>query len=339
MSIHLNETETGRIKASGAVLWRPGAGDSRPEVALIHRPRYDDWSFAKGKADPGEHAVLTAVREVEEETGHRVVLGRRLPDTEYEVLGRPKRVKYWAGRVAEPGPGAFAPNDEVDELEWVSPAEAGKRLTNRLDAAVLDAFLSGPTETFPIVLQRHGKAERRGGAYPDDLARPLAPAGQQQAIALAELLAVYGAADLISSPAVRCVETVRPYADLHGVRMRTDAALTEISYVHAPRAVVSWLHELADRRTGTIVCTHGPLLDELIAAVLLGPGFGGSANLDHSPTLNGRPWSADLADRWTAESLHTGCAWVLHFAASGASAASADAGDSPRLVAVDRLKP
>ena len=103
MSVSMSKAESGgsRIKAAGAVLWRPGPVD--PRIALIHRERYDDWSFPKGKADPGEHALLTAVREVREETGVRAVLGRRLPNTEYEVLGRDKRVKYWSGRaVASP---------------------------------------------------------------------------------------------------------------------------------------------------------------------------------------------------------------------------------------------
>jgi 8-oxo-dGTP diphosphatase len=338
MSMHLSSTnETSRVKAAGAVLWRPGSGPAAagPEIALIHRERYDDWSFAKGKAEPGEHALITAVREVEEETGLRPVLGRRLPNTEYEALGRPKRVKYWSGRVAAasaPGAGeaGFVPNDEVDALEWLPAAEAGKRLTSPLDVRVLDGFLAAPAETFAIVLQRHGKAERRGAEYPEDLARPLAAAGRQQAIALTELLAVYGTEQLVSSPAVRCVETVTPYAEWHGVRLRTDSALTEISYVHAPRAIVSWLRELADRRTGTVVCTHGPLLDELIGAVLYGPAFGPAAGLP-GPWLNGRPWSEQVADHWTNGSLSTGCAWVLHFDAAGPG--------SPRLVAVDRLKP
>jgi phosphohistidine phosphatase SixA len=116
------------------------------------------------------------------------------------------------------------------------------------------------------------------------------------------------------------------------VELQTDSALTEISYVHAPRAVVSWLRDLADRRTGTIVCTHGPLLDELIGAVLYGPAFGPAAGME-GPWLNGRPWSEQVADHWTNGSLSTGCAWVLHFNTPKQGS------ESPRLVAVDRLKP
>lgn len=326
----------GRVKAAGGVVWRPGAepGDGH-QVALIHRPRYDDWSFPKGKSDPDEHPVLTALREIEEETGLRCELGRRLPGTEYEVLGREKRVRYWAARVAEAT--AFTPNDEVDALEWVEAGAAARRLTSPLDVAVLEAFLAAPADTYPIVLQRHGKAESRGGRWgegptADDLGRPLSPAGFAQADALAVLLGAYGARDVVTSPAVRCVETVRPYAELHGIKLETDSALTEISYVHAPRAVVGWLRELVERQRGTVVCTHGPLLDELISAVLYNPGFGGFAGAGDGPTLSGRPWSPETADQWANAPLHKGAAWVLHFDAA------AEVG-RPRLLAVDRLKP
>src|SRR6185503_11914470 len=125
--------DSGRIKAAGALLWRDGARGL--EIALIHRNRYDDWSFAKGKAEPDEHALVTAVREVQEETGHRAVLGRRLPNTEYTVLGRSKRVRYWAGHSAEAA--EFVPNDEVDVLEWLAPAAALDRLTRPQDRGVL----------------------------------------------------------------------------------------------------------------------------------------------------------------------------------------------------------
>jgi 8-oxo-dGTP diphosphatase len=322
----MNMIDAKRIKAAGALLWRDGP--QGPEIALIHRERYDDWSLPKGTAEPGEHALATALREVREETGHRVVLGRRLPNTEYEVLGRPKRVRYWAGHSTDTL--EFSPNDEVDALEWVTPGEAAARLTNPLDQHVLEAFLGGPARTFPVILQRHGKAEQRSPAYPDDLLRPLATHGEEQAAALAELLSAYGRLRVISSPAVRCVTTVRPYAEVRALELETDATLTEQAYLHAPRAVVGWLGDLVRRQEGTVVCTHGPLLDELIAAVLYGPGFGGSARPQDGPTLNGKPWDAAVADQWANESVSTGGAWVLHFALDA---------DAPGLVAVDRLKP
>lgn len=334
----------GRIKAAGTVLWRPSGGDASGgsgeqgsggvEVALIHRPRYDDWSFPKGKAEGGEHSLLAALRETEEETGCRCVLGRRLPGTEYEVLGRTKRVKYWTARPLNETP--FAPNAEVDALEWLPAEQARERLSSEVDRAVLDAFLAAPVPTFPIILQRHGKAEPRGPEYADDLARPLDSLGRAQATALTGLLAAYGAEQVVSSPAVRCLGTIRPYVESVNLPLRTDGALTEIAYVHAPRAVVTWLRELIARRRGTVVCTHGPLLDELIAAVLYNPALGGSSAFEKGPTLSGRPWSARTADRWANEPIATGSAWVLHF---DATVVEGREGDAPRLLAIDKLKP
>ena len=104
------------VQAAGGVVSRDG------RVALVHRPRYDDWSLPKGKLDPGESFEDAALREVAEETGLRCRLVRELPAVEYEVRGRPKLVRYWAMEVVGETP--FVPNDEVDEVRWVEPAEA-----------------------------------------------------------------------------------------------------------------------------------------------------------------------------------------------------------------------
>ena len=101
------------------------------QVALVHRPRYDDWTLPKGKLDPGESFEEAALREVEEETGLRAQLVRELPATHYEVNGRPKIVRYWLMDVDHEG--AFAPNDETDALRWVAPDEALGLLTYERD--------------------------------------------------------------------------------------------------------------------------------------------------------------------------------------------------------------
>src|SRR6266568_2624103 len=153
------------VRAAGAVLWRPGRHGL--EVALVHRPRYDDWSFPKGKQAAGEHVLLTAVREVSEETGMRPALGRRLATTRYMAQGRSKQVDYWAARPAGPagdgpapdGPAdGFVPNAEVDDLEWLPLAAARDRLSYDHDRPVLDGFAAGPAETAPLILLRHAFA-------------------------------------------------------------------------------------------------------------------------------------------------------------------------------------
>ena len=127
----------GPVPAAGCVLWR-GTPQGGVEVALIHRPRYDDWSHPKGKLQPGESPQRAAVREVREETGMVCVLGRPLRTVRYQAQGRPKEVRYWT---AEAVGGGFAPNEEVDRLVWLPPAQARAQLTNPQDRAVLDEAL------------------------------------------------------------------------------------------------------------------------------------------------------------------------------------------------------
>src|ERR1700756_2390495 len=130
------DPEPGEVRAAGAVIWRAGAQGI--ETVLVHRPRYDDWSFPKGKPMPGEHLLLTAVREVAEEAGVRVALGRGLPSTDYITEGRPKQVDYWAPRPVSPD--AFAPGHEVDAMAWLPLADAAGQLSYAHDLAVLEGF-------------------------------------------------------------------------------------------------------------------------------------------------------------------------------------------------------
>ncbi len=125
------------VRAAGGVVWRPGAG-AAVEVALVHRPRYDDWSLPKGKVEPGETDAEAALREVQEETGLRCRLGPELAGTAYvDRKGRPKAVRYWSMTVLG---GSFAPGDEVDELRWLGLEGAPAVLSYAHDAAVLASF-------------------------------------------------------------------------------------------------------------------------------------------------------------------------------------------------------
>jgi 8-oxo-dGTP diphosphatase len=123
------------IEAAGGVLWRPG--DEGREFAVIHRPRYGDWTLAKGKLDPGETHEQAAVREVAEETGYDADLGADLGEVTYLHDERPKRVRYWGMRATG---GEFRANSEVDDLRWVAFARARQMLTYDRDREVLDRF-------------------------------------------------------------------------------------------------------------------------------------------------------------------------------------------------------
>ena len=175
------------ILAAGALVWRPAAGGT--EVLLVHRPRYDDWSLPKGKREPGEHLLLTAVREVFEETSVRPVLGPRLPTAEYLAAGRPKRVDYWSAV----GPdSSAAASHEIDAVSWVPLAQAAGHLSYAHDATVLAALR--PRPTVPLILLRHASAGQRTAHPDDDARRPLDAEGAIDARLLAGLLACFAPA-------------------------------------------------------------------------------------------------------------------------------------------------
>ncbi|MEU2788771.1 NUDIX hydrolase [Streptomyces sp. NPDC007100] len=127
-----------KIRAAGCVLWRRSAADGGLEIALVHRPKYGDWSFPKGKLKRDEDWLSGALREVAEETGMRCHPGAQLPTVHYMTNDRPKEVRYWA---AEATTGTFEPNDEVDQLLWLPPAQARSVLTQDMDRDLIDALL------------------------------------------------------------------------------------------------------------------------------------------------------------------------------------------------------
>jgi 8-oxo-(d)GTP phosphatase len=269
----MGEPAAAEIQAAGAVLWRVRAGGI--EVALVHRPRYDDWSFPKGKSMPGEHVLVTAVREVEEETGVRPALGRRLATLSYRVDGRPKRVEYWAARPVSPE--RFIPGDEVDALAWLPPAQARERLSYPRDVGLLDGFTAGPADTAPVILLRHacaiGKKEWRNAGHADDRERPLSDEGRAQAAALGDVLRCFAPAQVISSATERCLATVRPYADRAGAPVAAEPGfavdsaarpLHESDWTGTP-AAQRRIAAAATGRRPVIICAHRQNLPWLLA--------------------------------------------------------------------------
>ena len=250
------------VLAAGAVVFRPGR-----EVLLVHRPRYDDWSFPKGKLDPGEHLTACAVREVEEETGLRVRLGPPLPLQRYPVAGdRHKVVSYWVGRAVEDDDvSGYQPNDEIDRVEWVPYELAKRRLTYPHDRETLEAAKALRKRTRPVVVLRHGHACPRKQWTGDDRRRPLHADGLQQAQALVATLAAYDASRIVSSSSTRCVQTVEPYAAASGWPVERTRALTEEDATVG--SVLDLVDELVVERENAVVCTHRPVLPTVFDAL------------------------------------------------------------------------
>jgi 8-oxo-dGTP pyrophosphatase MutT (NUDIX family)/phosphohistidine phosphatase SixA len=259
-------------RAAGAVLWRhDGVGI---EVAVIHRPKYDDWSFPKGKVKGGEHILLAASREVEEETGVTPRLGRRLPARSYLKDGKSKRVDYWA---ATGDQGAFVPGDEVDRLEWLPVNYAEQRLTYTRDIDLLHEFAGGPRYTTPIIIVRHGSAGDKRAWRGDDVLRPLDAHGRTEAEALGTLLEVFGPLRVISSATARCIDTVLPYVRRTRARLETEPAFTvsaatgvtgspDGEVAHPEDAKAAMLRLLAEQKP-TVVCTHGEIVSDLVGVL------------------------------------------------------------------------
>ncbi len=253
------------VYAAGAVLWRTGGADPAAralEVALIHRPRYDDWSLPKGKVDPGETAPVAAVREVLEETGHHAILGRRLDMVSYPIDQGVKKVYYWAARSTG---GEFTPGSEVDELIWLPIAEAMKRLNYVPDRKMLRHFGKQPADTHTVLVVRHGTAGRKSRFSGDDTKRPLDKRGRAQAEALVPQLLAFGASDVHAADRLRCHQTVEPLAEELGVTVHNEPTLTEESYAKNPKRARHRMLRIAEEEGTPVICTQGKVIPDLIA--------------------------------------------------------------------------
>jgi 8-oxo-dGTP pyrophosphatase MutT (NUDIX family) len=249
------------ILAAGAVLWRPSDDDGGLKVAVIHRPRYDDWSLPKGKLDPGESEPVAAVREISEETGFSATLGRRLGTVRYPVEQGLKQVRYWAARA---GAGEFAPNEEVDELRWLPVDQALDAVSYDFDRKTLQQFGKRPADTSTLLIVRHGRAGDKKKYRGDDRERPLDKVGRAQAESLVGMLLAFGATELHAADRVRCEQTLEPLAQELGVPIASEPALTEEAYRDDRKAARRRVTEIAGAGTGRVVCTQGRVIPDLV---------------------------------------------------------------------------
>lgn len=258
------------VPAAGAVPWR--LHDGVLQVALVHRPRYDDWSWPKGKLDPGEDWPVAAVREVAEETGLLVRLGRPLPGSAYTAVRSrrwtSKEVRYWAGEVVG-GHGRL--EHEIDEVAWLGVRAAWQRLSYARDREQLRALVRAEREgglgTWPLLLVRHARSVARGRWTGEDRLRPLTGPGGRRAEGLVPLLRAYGVGCVVSSPSLRCTQTVAPFAEATGARVHVDEGLSEEGYEAAPAEAPDRLARLLAQGEPAALCSHGPVLPELLRAL------------------------------------------------------------------------
>jgi 8-oxo-(d)GTP phosphatase len=284
------------IQAAGGVVWRLASGNdgTNLEVAIIHRPRYDDWSIPKGKLAPGETLLEGALREVHEETGHRVQPGRPLGEIRYLKKSgggaREKVVHFWAMRATG---GDFSPSQEVDELRWMSLDEARKLVTRATDREVLERFSRRPAGTGSVLLVRHGTAGSRSKWDSDDALRPLDDQGREQAEELVRLLSRFGVEEIVSAYYVRCVETVQPLSEAIGVPVTEQPLLSERGFPGHEHEAVELIRNLGRPGGAVVACSQGDVIPELVERLAADDGV----DLDgDSSVKKGGVWALSFSD-------------------------------------------
>ena len=259
---------TDKIVAAGAVVTRVGPNGT--EFLLVHRDYREDWTFPKGKVESGEHVLGAAVREVREETGFAIELGVPLPTQTYKIEGRIKDSHYWSAKILS---GTFIPNDEVDEIAWLTFEDAAKTLTYEHDVDVLTAAAAAK-KTIPMVVLRHTQSVKRAewslsveSLNEPDAYRPLTSVGRIQAGMLANALAAYGISALHSSDSVRCRDTVGPYATTRSLSITLEPSLSEEQHLQSPETAIARASELAKLDEAFVLCTHRPVLHSIMEAL------------------------------------------------------------------------
>lgn len=249
------------VLAAGAVLWRYAGAKSEIEVAIIHRPRYDDWSLPKGKVDRDETEPAAAVREIHEETGQRAYLGRALATVQYPIEQGVKRVRYWAARALD---GDFTATAEVDDLVWLSAKDAMGKVSYPHDRKVLRRFMKQPADTRTVLVVRHGTAGSKKRYKGDDRNRPLDKHGRAQAELLVGQLLAFGPTALYSADRLRCVQTIEPLADELRMGIAVEPSLTEEAYWHNRKKARHRVLAIAASGGNPVISTQGKVIPDLI---------------------------------------------------------------------------
>ncbi|BDZ37505.1 NUDIX hydrolase [Microbacterium suwonense] len=278
------------VFAAGAVVWR--LVEDKLRILLIHRTKYRDVTLPKGKVDPGEMLAQTAVREVREETGIKVALGVPVGVSRYWM--RPKRQKvvhYWAAEATDAAIRAstFVPNGEISGLEWVSLKKARARLSYPVDVEILDSFAQlvddGVLHTFPLIALRHAKAVARSGWEGADAERPLTERGQRQAKAIVAPLRAFGVRRIVSSDAVRCLQTVAPLEHKLGRTARVTSKISQDAWEDGSADIRSVVGRRVRSRKPAVLCSHGPVLPGILSELALATGTMHGSYIDSASSL------------------------------------------------------
>jgi 8-oxo-(d)GTP phosphatase len=252
------------MRAAGALLWRENS-ELKIEIALIHRPRYDDWSLPKGKIEEGESSLRCAFREVIEETGITPQFGRELGSVEYKEPAGLKRVKYWAAKALTD---EFLANEEVDEIKWLNPADALALGTHVSDKTIIKNFLTQEPRTDTLIIVRHTKALERGDWDAEDSKRTLDERGITQSEQLIQHLEPFGIDEIYSSNYIRCVQTVTPLAQSRGLKITEIPNLNEANFEFDPERAISFANAVKQDEKNILICSHNPVIPTMLRGIL-----------------------------------------------------------------------
>lgn len=254
-------SQTGVIQAAGAVLWR--YSQKKIEIALVHRPRYDDWSLPKGKVEEKESHIACAYREIVEETGYTPEFGPEIGQATYKVEEGKKVVRYWSARATDAAPTAIDKN-EIDEVLWLEVKEAKKKLTLEDDRAIVDFFAEVGVDTTPLVLLRHAKALKREEWDGDDADRPLNNVGQLQTKRLLPQFFPYNITEVHSSDAYRCMQTVEDLTRALDLNLFIALDLSEDAFAKDKDAALDYVSSLMIDGKNVLICSHNPILPKVL---------------------------------------------------------------------------
>ena len=249
------------ILAAGAVLWRKSE-KKKIEVLIIHRPKYDDWTFPKGKAEIGEPLIACAYREVLEETNIETAFGPYLGEVEYLTNDGKKKVSFWSAKVVKEK--EFKPNAEVDQLKWVEVTKVKELLTLDTDRKILEQFLQIEPDTKPLILLRHAKAVTRDEWQGEDDDRPLDSYGQNQAKRLLAMYQVFNLEQIHSSDAVRCYDTVVAIAKGLNIKLEVTGKLSESTFKKDKEKAFDYAKDLIKLNESVLLCSHNPILPKML---------------------------------------------------------------------------